>query len=423
MKIRDTRCHQVKNLYFLFLSSDRFPPFRVDVKSLFQEELAGRGHRIDWLLQSSEPVKRSYVTPWGGGEAWVGKRRQGRGAWAATVNQWYGFANDLRLFRLVWKNEYDFVQVKDKFVAALLAILVTRGKKRKFVYWLSFPFPESYLYRSKRGKEYSNFPLVDRLRGHLFGFLLYRVILPAADHVFVQSKQMKKDVAAKGIPDEKLTAVPMGVALSKIPFPSGDGRSGERGARVVYIGSLGPPRRIEFLVELFKEVVARRPDARLYLVGGETEADIVRLEGLATKLGLQEHVTITGFLPLEEAWEYVRQADLCVSPLAPNPTYAPASPTKLVEYLAFGKPVVANDHPEQREVLERSGAGLCVPYEKRAFADAILELLQDPGRAADMGQRGRRYVEKHRSYQVIADSVESKYYELLGRSSPDPQRQ
>jgi hypothetical protein len=38
----------------------------------------------------------------------------------------------------------------------------------------------------------------------------------------------------------------------------------------------------------------------------------------------------------------------------------PASPTKLVEYMALGKAVVANDHPDQRMVLEQSGAGICV---------------------------------------------------------------
>jgi len=406
----------VKKLYFLFLSSDRFPPFRVDVKSLFQEEFVERGHRIDWLLQSSEPTERSFVTPWGGGKAWVGKRHSAKGAWSALLNQLYGFLNDLKVFRLARQNRYDFIQVKDKFIAALMVMWICRRQRGRFVYWLSFPFPESYLYRAQQGKGYSNFPLLDRVRGHLFGFLLYRIILPAADHVFVQSKQMKMDVAAKGIPAGKLTAVPMGVAFSKISFLSQSDIS-TRQMHVVYIGSLSPTRQIEFLVELFKQVVEICPNARLHLIGGETEADIARLRRIADQLGIGKQVTICGFMPLEAAWEYVRQANVCVSPLAPNPTFTPASPTKLVEYLAFGKPVVANDHPEQREVLEKSGGGICVPYEKEAFAKAILELLQDPDKAADMGQRGRRYVEQHRSYQVIADRVESKYYEMLGCSS------
>lgn len=172
-------------------------------------------------------------------------------------------------------------------------------------------------------------------------------------------------------------------------------------------------RKIDFLIRVCQQVHEVLPDVRLYLIGGESEADIAVLNKLSAKLGICHIVRIEGFLPLEEAWEYVRKADVCVSPLAPNPTFTPASPTKLVEYMAFGKPVVVNDHPEQREVLEASGAGLCVPYEEIAFADAILELLRDHDRAVDMGVQGRRYVEQHRSYRVIADMVESKYYDLL----------
>jgi len=405
--------------YFLFLSSDLFPPFRVDVKSLFGEELAGRGHRIDWLLQSSEPLACSRPVRWGGGEVWVGRRMGGGSPLAALLNQLFAFRNDLRLFRLVRSNRYDFVQVKDKFVAALLAMMAARYGGTRFVYWLSFPFPESYLYRSRQGREYSRFPVVDRIRGHLFGFLLYRIILPRADHVFVQSERMKADIVAKGIPEARLTAVPMGVALSRIPFPPAEEALPSRERRVVYIGSLSPTRRIEFLVESFREVVDACAEARLFLIGGETREDIERLQRLSEELGLGGRVEIRGFLPLEEAWEHVRRADVCVSPLAPNPIFTPASPTKLVEYLAFGKPVVATDHPEQREVLEQSGAGICVPFEREPFASAILELLQDPVRAADMGMRGRRYVERYRCYRVIADRVESKYHELLSRP-PEP---
>ncbi len=405
---------KVKKLHFLFLSSDKFPPFRVDVKSLFCEEMAQRGHQIDWILQAGEPCERSYQTSWGGGTAWVGKNSASRSYWGAFLSQLYDFRNDCRLFRLARNNKYDFIQVKDKFLAALLAMAACRLGEAKFIYWLSFPFPESHLYRAKQGKGYSNFPLLDLFRGHLFRFLLYHIILPRADHVFVQSKQMKEDVAAKGISAARLTAVPMGVALSGIPSIAQDNASAEEGLkRVVYIGSLSKPRKIDFLISVFRLVIDEYQQARLYLIGGESDADVTRMKQYAREAGLQDVVEVTGFLPLAEAWRYVSMADVCVSPLAPNPTFAPASPTKLVEYMAFGKPVVANDHPEQREVLKASGGGLCVPYEKEVFADAVLELLRDSNKAADMGMRGRHYIEKHRCYRVIADMVESTYYDVL----------
>ena len=80
--------------------------------------------------------------------------------------------------------------------------------------------------------------------------------------------------------------------------------------------------------------------------------------------------------------------------------------------MAIGKAVVANDHPEQRLIIEESGAGICVPYQEKAFADAIVELLHHPARAEEMGKRGRSYVFKHRSYGKIADIVENQYLRI-----------
>jgi len=81
--------------------------------------------------------------------------------------------------------------------------------------------------------------------------------------------------------------------------------------------------------------------------------------------------------------------------------------------MALRKAVVVNDHPEQRRVIEQSGAGLCVPWEERAFGDAILSLLRNPQLAAQMGERGREYVLKHRSYEVISQTVEGQLLKLV----------
>ena len=107
------------------------------------------------------------------------------------------------------------------------------------------------------------------------------------------------------------------------------------------------------------------------------------------------------------------EADVCASPFHPTPVLRSTSPTKLVEYMALGKAVVANDHPEQRRVIDDSGAGLCVPYEEQAFAAAIVTLLKNPEIARAMGERGRRYAMENRSYTVIADAVEKRLLDIV----------
>ena len=170
---------------------------------------------------------------------------------------------------------------------------------------------------------------------------------------------------------------------------------------------------MDFLLRSFKKVLKKEKNARLYLVGGsEDPADEKFLESEAKRLRIDHAVTITGFLPQDKAWQYVKEADVCVSPIYPAPIFNCGSPTKLIEYMAMGKAVVANDHPEQRIVISESKAGICVPYEEAAFAEAILYLLKNPDVAKQMGIRGRRYIEKKRNYEQTADLVETKLLEI-----------
>jgi glycosyltransferase involved in cell wall biosynthesis len=235
--------------------------------------------------------------------------------------------------------------------------------------------------------------------------------------VFVQSEQMRQDVAAQGIPLQKLTAIPMGVsaAMCAANDLSRTRRHLPLAAPcVIYLGALNQVRRLDFLIRAFALVRENIPTALLYIVGrGDHPADEALLREEAARLDLGSAVVFVGQLPQSEALQYAQEADVCVSPLYPTPILRVASPTKLVEYMALGKAVVANDHPEQKRIIDASGAGLCVPYDERAFADAVVHLLKDPDRARAMGRLGRQFVLEHRSYGVIADQVEQQMWNVV----------
>ena len=125
-------------------------------------------------------------------------------------------------------------------------------------------------------------------------------------------------------------------------------------------------------------------------------------------------MVLTGQLSRQEALLYVQDADVCVSPFYPTPVLNSTSPTKLVEYMAMGKAVVANTHPEQQLLIDQSGCGYCVPYNEDAFADAVVKLLRAPELARAMGERGRGYIVEHRSYGVIANNVENAMLRVAG---------
>jgi glycosyltransferase involved in cell wall biosynthesis len=87
--------------------------------------------------------------------------------------------------------------------------------------------------------------------------------------------------------------------------------------------------------------------------------------------------------------------------------------------MALGKPVVANDHPEQADVLRDSGAGIVCGWNEAAFAAAIVELLRDPTRSERMGAAGRAYVAEHRTHWAMVELVYGRYRRHL-QAPPKP---
>ncbi len=401
-------------LKILYLSADTFPPFRVDISVLFGREIAGRGHRIDWLLQGGNSSRQAYSTQWLGSKAFVGPRDNGTSLASRIRKNLYGIIHDCKLFELLRAGGYDVILVRDKFITPLMAILASRLYGVKYVYWLSYPFPEDFLYQARN--RLKRFPLLYFIRGHVLRFLLYRIIIPLSSHTFVQSEKMLTDVEAQGIDRRKMTPVPMGVSIEEVPFFGYGADQDDSGKTILYLGTLSRVRKLDFLLRVFKKVLGKEGKAKLLLVGrGDVPSDETFLKDQAKSLGIEESVIFTGFLPQKEAWEHVRRADVCISPFYPTPILNSTSPTKLIEYMAMGKATVANDHPDQTLVLSESHAGLCVPWEEEAFAAAILSLLNDRELRKKMGLLGRDYVDNHRNYKHLSRMVEEKLIEIRGK--------
>lgn len=406
-------------LKILFISSDKYPPYRVDVSVLFGKEIAGRGHIIDGIFQSEKPLRSACEARWSGCKVLVGPACDRSKMTGRAIDYLYGIFHDFRMFRLLKTSKYNFIIVKDKFITALTAIIASRLFGIRFIYWLSFPFPEDWLFQAK--EHITQSPILYRIRGNIAKFLLYKIIFRFCDHAFVQTEKMRQNIVQKGIAKDKMTPVPMAVSIDDIPFWGHKiyGQNKERTKIVVYLGTLVKVRKMDFLLKVFRIVLSKYKNAKLYLVGGsDNSSDEQLLINEAKRLGIESAVTITGFLPQNEAWQYTRLADVCVSPIHPAPILEVGSPTKLLEYMAMGKAAVANDHPEQQMVISESWGGVCVPYQEEAFADGILYLLNNPEIAQQMGIQGRKYIEKNRNYKETANHVEGKLLELSGFLKP-----
>ncbi len=399
---------ELAGLRMLYLVGGPGNAERVDVSDLFARRIAATGLQVDYVIFGLHETRAWQEIEWRGAKAWVVGRSKRGGVVGALVSKFYELFSDLRTFWKALVGHYDIIQIRDKFVVGVLCLIAAKLRGRVFIYWISYPFAECRIVDGKEGN--SRFPRLSIMGGHTAMWLLYKIIMPFADHVFVQSEQMKSDIAEHGIEPSKMTPVPMAVAEELLDIAPSDIEADT----ILYLGTLIRVRRLETLIESLQIVRQTRPNAQLIFVGeGDSPEDRQFLEARSTELGLDAAVKFTGMLPMTEAHGYVSRAAVCVSPFYPIPILLSTSPTKISEYMALSRPVVANAHPEQSLIIADSQAGICVEWSAENFAEAILQLLNDPDAAEEMGRRGREYVRANRTYAVVAPAVADMYRELM----------
>ena len=162
-----------------------------------------------------------------------------------------------------------------------------------------------------------------------------------------------------------------------------------------YVGMMNSQDGVDLAVEALAELLRRRSDWHTVFVGdGDVLPDAERA---VQRLGLQAHVTFTGFVrDRARLAQIISTCDVCLSPEPRNSLNEKSTLVKVAEYMAVGRPVVAFDLPETRRT-----AGEAAVYAERddaqAFAEAIDGLLSDPERRARMGRLGNRTSAKRTS--------------------------
>lgn len=410
------RAPAVPRKKLLFLIADDFPTHRPDVTVLFGKELPRHGVTCDIVAQRAA-VRNSANEEWPAGQVFLCRRTGSR-----ARDQLTAFSHDIHALVKATATEYDAIQVRDKVFAGLIALARARGLGIPFFFWMSYPMSEGFIDLSRRsGLSLGVIRWVFlAIKGYLGRSLLYRVLLPLCDHAFVQSERMAGMLVSKGIDRNLLSAVPMGVDLSQLiggvdaPPAFREKLGGKR--VIAYMGSLDRVRRVDLLMEALAAVRETIPEACLLLVGDASMAsDRKWLEAKAIELGVADAVVWTGWLPTADAWALLRHAEVGVSWIPRSELFDCSSPTKVVEYLALGLPVVANDLPDQRELLAGSGAGLCVNSAANEFAGAIVKILTDPVLAAHMKARGPPYIRNHRSYDTLGLHVSAIYERCMSK--------
>jgi hypothetical protein len=246
--------------------------------------------------------------------------------------------------------------------------------------------------------------------------LLERVELAAyaaADTVIVVSDGFRANLISRGVPPGKVHTIRNGVD----PGEFGPGAPADPGLRaglgagpgdclVLYAGTHGISQGLVSVADAAARLDAE-PAIRFAFVG--EGADKARLGRRVAERGLR-HATLRPGVPHEQVPALLAAADICLVPLRDVPLFSSFIPSKMFECLAAGKAVVGALAGEAAQIMREAGACVVPPGDDAALAGAIRTLAADPARRAEMGRRGRCYVEKYFDRATLARH----YRKLLG---------
>ncbi len=240
--------------------------------------------------------------------------------------------------------------------------------------------------------------------------------------VVVVSEVLRNELIECGVPENEIVVNPNAVDPNRFRP-----HSGSRAARrllgiaaeamvVCFVGSFSYWHGVEVLEEAIVTISrdatsqeGNHPEIRFLLVGdGPLRREVKqRLEDR----GSAHLVTFTGMVPWEQVIDYLDVSDILVSPHVPMPDGRPfhGSPTKLFEYMAMDKPIIASDLGQISTILKHNETGWLVPPgDPSALVQAIYLLADAPALRQRLGHNARNAAQREHTWKQNSSNVLSR---------------
>jgi glycosyltransferase involved in cell wall biosynthesis len=187
--------------------------------------------------------------------------------------------------------------------------------------------------------------------------------------------------------------------------PSADIAALDRGEPLVlFFGRLARVKGLDRLLRAF----AQTERGILALVGADYEGLVDELLRLADALNIRHRVRLVTRIVTGGDKEHVFAA----ARVLVLPSYSESFGNTVLEALQRGVPAIVTPEVGAAELVAQSGGGLVVDGAAQSLGAAIASMIDDPARAAAMGEAGRKYVERHHSWQSVVGRMEALYQEL-----------
>ena len=183
---------------------------------------------------------------------------------------------------------------------------------------------------------------------------------------------------------------------------------------MVYGGGINRQRGIMVMVNVLRSVKMKKPDARLIVFGEFKDDSKIEVEAFLEKNQLRDNVIFKGWVAPEEALIQYSKANVCLALLQPIKRFKDAVPIKLFEYMLCSRPVIISEFPDNRKIVQEAKCGFLVnPTDIEMIAEKIMWLFDNPEKAREMGENGRKAALKYYSWEREEKKLLKTYKKIL----------
>jgi glycosyltransferase involved in cell wall biosynthesis len=156
-------------------------------------------------------------------------------------------------------------------------------------------------------------------------------------------------------------------------------------------------------------IVKQKRKKLIFIIVGPLEK---RWERHVEALRHNEDIIITGKVPFSAVSDYAAIADVFMMPLSDNNANRGRGPIKAGDYMAAGRPLIANPVGDMKIWVKKYGIGELADYSGASMAKALEKLLSHKGLMKEYGKNARKTAEKVLSWGLAAEKLE-KAYEII----------
>lgn len=180
---------------------------------------------------------------------------------------------------------------------------------------------------------------------------------------------------------------------------------------ILFLGRIDPKKGLDLLANAYGKVFTQFPQSHLIVAGQDNIGFMSTAKNYFSQAGCAEAVTFTGMLKGEQKYAALAAADIYVAP-----SYSEGFSISVLEGMACALPCVITtgcNFPE----AQKENAAYVVDIDAEAIANALIKCLENPQKAKEMGDRAKKLIQEHYTWDKIALKMIDVYQKILDERS------